>query len=56
MTSTGKRHRNSALPNATGDDHDVYAGKLQACRFFFAEEEVDTHDSRSNRGCPDCFS
>jgi hypothetical protein len=40
MTSTGKRHRNSALPNATGDDHDVYAGKLQACRFFFAEEEV----------------
>ena len=26
------------LPNATGDDHDFYAGKLQACRFFFATE------------------
>lgn len=27
-----------ALPNATGDDRDFYAGKLQACRFFFATE------------------
>ncbi len=26
------------LPNATGDDRDFYAGKLQACRFFFATE------------------
>ena len=27
-----------ALPNAAGDDRDFYAGKLQACRFFFATE------------------
>jgi alkylation response protein AidB-like acyl-CoA dehydrogenase len=26
------------LPDATGDDRDFYAGKLQACRFFFATE------------------
>jgi hypothetical protein len=23
------------LPDATGDDRDFHAGKLQACRFFF---------------------
>ncbi|MBN8214011.1 MAG: acyl-CoA dehydrogenase [Xanthomonadales bacterium] len=27
-----------ALPTATGDDRDFYAGKVQACRFFFATE------------------
>ncbi len=27
-----------ALPDASGDDRDFYAGKLQACRFFFATE------------------
>lgn len=27
-----------ALPDATGDDRAFYAGKLQACRFFFATE------------------
>lgn len=27
-----------ALPDAIGDDRDFYAGKLQACRFFFATE------------------
>lgn len=27
-----------ALPDATGDDRDFYAGKVQACRFFFATE------------------
>ncbi len=26
------------LPDASGDDRDFYAGKLQACRFFFATE------------------
>ena len=26
------------LPDAIGDDRDFYAGKLQACRFFFATE------------------
>lgn len=26
------------LPEASGDDRDFYAGKLQACRFFFATE------------------
>ncbi|MES2672391.1 MAG: acyl-CoA dehydrogenase [Pseudomonadota bacterium] len=26
------------LPTVTGDDRDFYAGKLQACRFFFATE------------------
>ena len=27
-----------ALPDASGDDRDFYAGKVQACRFFFATE------------------
>jgi hypothetical protein len=27
-----------ALSDASGDDRDFYAGKLQACRFFFATE------------------
>ena len=28
----------AALADASGDDRDFYAGKLQACRFFFATE------------------
>ena len=28
----------SVQTGATGDDRDFYAGKLQACRFFFATE------------------
>jgi butyryl-CoA dehydrogenase len=28
----------AALPQATGSEHDFYAGKLQACRYFFSHE------------------